>query len=435
MIEIKERRQSGSINWLAIKSEGISADDLNNLLDRKNIKVEPINDNYFAPTRYCDYYCGNQSKAYLQNGANVITLFYIKREEEYKGKRFLGFTYTPKKYSIKLNGDDSSAATGREAFNYVNELFVQKYGKSIRVAFGYSPECLNCIPAPLNEGRINPEIYTNFYKADISSAYATEACKPLPTTKGSKTLPGSHKPTKEFPFAFYPKEGKLAILGEGHYLYDVPLVAEYTLLCPMCEYTFKDILYDIYLKKEAATGENRQYFKDILNYFVGWLHWRPKDKITGEYALPGSPQYQSNCPRYAALAAVIKARCNARVLELRNEIEKYRGNQVVLINTDAVGWTGHDMPHIYTTTKGLGNLILEHKNAEAIILGSKRYQIKNRDGTLITKWAGVRKDITQKMKWKDIYNNEHKPRYKVWDWKLQRVRYKTQEELDNEEEV
>ena len=294
------------------------------------------------------------------------------------------------------------------------------------MAFGYSPECLPCIPAPLNVGKRNPDTYTKFYKVDVSSAYATEACKSLPTMKGSKTLVGTHKPSADFPFAFYPKEGQLAIYGESRHLYDVPLCAEYTLLCPASPYSFKPIIDELYEKKENAEGRERQYYKDILNYFVGWLHWRPKTK-DGKYAVQGDPEYNPNCPRYAVMAAVIKARCNARMLDLQDKVET-KGNEVVLINTDAIGWTGHDMPEIYTTQKGLGNLILEHKDAKAIILGAKRYQILDKNGKLTTKWAGVRKDLTEKMKWGDIHSDIHKPRYRAWSWEEQRIIYKTKKE-------
>lgn len=421
------RRNSGSINWMAVQGEGLAADAANFLIENDKITVKPITDNYFAPTRYCDYDTENGRVAYLRNGENTLTLYCLLQIPNMRGRRNLGFSYEPKKYTIKLNGDDESAATGKEAFAYINQKFQELYGVSIRVAFGYSPECLPCIPAPLNYGRINPDIYTNFYKIDVSSAYATEACGTLPTMKGSKNFVGTKLPTPELPFAFYPKEGKLAIYGESKYLSDIPFDAQYTILCPACPYSLKPIIEELYEKKEKATGQERQYYKDILNYFVGWLHWRPKNK-DGKYAVPGDMEYNPNCPRYAVMAAVIKARCNARMLDLKDEIERTGGNEVVLINTDAVGWTGHDMPHIYTTQKGLGNLILEHKNSKAIILGAKRYQILDRDNTLTTKWAGVRRDITEKMKWKDIYDNSHKPRFRVWSWEQQRIIYKNKED-------
>lgn len=429
------RRNSGSINWRLVQGEGLSADAANALIKDNNIVVKPILDHYYAPTRFCDYDTELGLVAYLRNGENVLTLYYLERVSQIKGKRCLGYEYIPKKYSIKLNGDDESAATGKTAFEYVNQEFKKRYNKTIRAAFGLSPECLDCIPAPLNYGKINPEPYTNFYKIDVSSAYSTEACKKLPTMKGSKTLVGRHEPNEYYPFAFYPKEGKLAIYGESKYLYDIPLNPAYTLLCPACPYSFEPILKEVYEKKETAQGFDRQYYKDILNYFVGWLHWRPKNQLTGKYAEPGDDNYNPNCPRYAAAAAVIKARCNARMLELKEEIEKFGGNEVVLINTDSVGWTGHDMPHLYTTEKGLGNLILEHKNSTAIILGSKRYQIKDKNGRLVTKWSGVRKDITEKMAWCDIYNAGRKPRYRVWDWQQQQIIYKYKEDLSCEKEI
>ena len=422
---MKVRRNSGSVNWMAVPGEGMAADTLNDFIEENKLTIKPVLDNYFAPTRYCDYYNPKGNFAYLVNGENVLTLYCVLRQENAGKGRTLGASYAPKKYTIKLNDDDMSAATGKEAFDYVNARFKELYGVSIRVAFGYSPDLLPCIPAPLNYGRVSPDVVKGLYKADVSSAYATEACGDLPTMKGSKTVVGVALPTEDFPFAFYPKEGKLAVFGEGRYMNDVPLAAEYTVLCRKSEYSLKPILQELYDKKEAETDPAaRQYYKDILNYFVGWLHWRPKDKKTGKYAEKGSPEYNPNCPRFAAMAAVIKARCNARMLTLKDEIESCCGNQVVLINTDAVGWTGHDIPHLYTTEKALGNLVLEHKNAQALILGPKKYQILDRDGTLTTKWAGVRKEITREMKWGDIRTKQHLAKKKEWSWQEQKIIYK-----------
>lgn len=423
---MKTRRDSGSINWLAVKGEGMEAEELNHFIENNHLTIKPVADNYFAPTRYCDYYSPKGNCAYLINGQNTLTLYCVLRQEpSTKNKRVVGFEYTPKKYTIKLNDDDMSAATGKDAFDYMNKEFKEKYGVSIRVAFGYSPELLPCIPAPLNYGRYNPDVIKGFYKIDVSSAYATEACGDLPTMKDSKTVIGVAEPTEDFPFAFYPSEGKLAIWGEGKYLNEVPLAASHTILCKKCEFSLKPFLEEIYSKKEAATDPiEKQYYKDILNYFVGWLHWRPKNKKTGEYAVKGDPEYNPNCPRYAAVAAIIKARCNARMLRLQDDIESYRGNQVVLINTDAVGWTGHDMPHLYTTEKALGNLIIEHKNAQALILGPKKYQILDGDGKLTTKWAGVRKGITKQMKWGDIRKHNYSASKKEWSWQEQKIIYK-----------
>lgn len=419
-----ERRNSGSVNWLAITGKGLSTDQLNELIQKEKLKVLPPDNNYMAPTRFCDYYNKDGNFAYLINGENVLNFYYIQKTEQKKGKRLLGYVYEPIKYSVKLNYDDNSEATGLQAFNYINTKFKEIYGISIRVAFGYSPECLSCIPAPINYGEISPDIYKNFYKIDVSSAYATEASKTLPTMKDSKNFVGVVKPNADYPFAFYPKEGKLAVYGEGKYLNDIPITAEYTILCKACEYSLAPIFKELYESKESTTDpQQRQYYKDILNYFVGMLHWRPKNKKTGHYAEPGDAEYNPNCPRYAIIAAIVKARCNARMLELKDKIENYHGNEVKLINTDAIGWTGHDMPELYTTTKALGNLILEHKNAEALILGSKKYQIKDKDGTIITKWSGIKKEITKDMKWQDIRKNALKPKKRIWDWDKQQVIY------------
>ena len=414
---MKERRQSGCINWLAVKGEGINPTEMNELIKENGWKAQEVKDNYFAPTRICDY----NNTFYLVDGEHIAIAYCVVEEPMFDSKgRDAGIRYTPKKYTIKKNMGDTSAATGNEVFKTVQNEFQKRYNINFKSAWGYSPNLINCIPAPLNIGMRGTST-SSFYKADVSSAYGFEACKPLPTMNGCRILEGKYEPSELFPFAFYPEEGMLAIYGEGKYLTNTPLTAKQTILCRACPLSLAPIFEEFYKKKEEAPkgSEEKQYWKDHLNYFVGMLHFRPKVKSgprKGEYAKPGDDEYISTCPRYAAQAAVIKARCNARMLELKDQIEANPINKVILINTDAVGWKGHDIPELYTSQKGFGNLILEHHHARAIIEGPKKYQILDEDGTLTTMWSGIRKDISKELKWGDILTVKLIPTNIKYDW-------------------
>ena len=396
-----KRYDNGNIKWGGIPRKWISPEDANALLDKLDVRYNAESDLFYAPTSIGDY----QNKVWFKATKNIVDIFVIDKKETFDAKgRPSGVKYEPSRYFVRINAPRTQTQTsGAEVRKYMEYEFSSMYGLTFKEAFGYSTIAANCIPKPLNEttrdGRVSPEIQYPFFKIDASSAYGNEASKTLPTMNGSRVVDGYMEPTTEFPFVFYIEEGKMAILNEFNT--NTAATAKKSLMCPASPYTLAPIFLQLYVRKEQAKSkEEKQYYKDIMNFFVGMWHYRPKDK-DGNLIEPGQPGYDPTCPRYAILAAVVKERCNQRMLRLRDEIEEVPGNEVWLINTDAVGWVGKDMPHLYTTEKQLGNLLLEHKNAEAIILGSKKYQIRDENGTE-TKWAGVPLEKTEKMGFREI---------------------------------
>lgn len=407
---------NGNIKWTTVPKQWISPDAANAILDEQNISVAKLSEGFMAPSNVSAY----NGTVWFQSSGQIVDIYFIEKKEKTDAKgRFLGNEYIPHRRYVRLNAPNTESSTsGGEVMKYMAKKFKAMYGVGMKEAFGYSTELERCIPKPLNEttrtGKISFEPLYPFYKIDASSAYMFEASKPLPTMDGSQRIEGYAKPTQDFPFAFYPEEGTLAIYGEFNT--NTAATAKYTILCKASPLSLKPIFDDLYEKKEHACDKTeKQYYKDIGNFFVGMWHYKPRyskyDKIpkgykVGDPVAPTDPRYDPTCPRYAALAAVVKARCNNRMLALRDEIETVRGNEVWLINTDAVGWVGQDMPHLYTTEKKIGNLILEHRNAQAIVLGSKKYQIKDEKG-VETKWAGVPVEITKDMDFGDIrYSTE-----------------------------
>lgn len=407
---------NGNIKWTTIPKEWISPSAANEIFDELGIDTAQLCEGFMAPTGIDKY---NKTVWYRGNG-QIIDIYYIEKQEKKDKKgRYTGSEYIPQRRYVRLNAPNTQSTTnGGEVMKYVSKQFKIIHGISFKDAFGYSTEIENCIPKPLNETtrdrRTSNEILYPFYKIDASSAYMNEASKPLPTMTNSKKVDGYVEPTLDYPFAFYPTEGTLAIFGE--FSTNIAATATYTILCQASPYSLKSICDELYAAKEGAkTAEEKQYYKDIGNFFVGMWHYkpryskydkRPKGYKVGDPVAPTDSRYDPTCPRYAALAAVVKARCNNRMLELRDVIEQVPGNEVWLINTDAIGWVGRDMPQLYTNIKQIGNLILEHKNAEAIVLGSKKYQIRDSKGTE-TKWAGVPIENTKDMKFGDIrYSNE-----------------------------
>lgn len=411
-----EYYKNGNIKWTTVPKQWISPSAANEILDEQNITQAKLATGFMGPSIMAEY----DKTVWYQSSGHIIDIYFILKKEKRDAKgRYLGCEYIPQRRYVRTTAPNTASSTsGGEVMKYWQRRFKEIYKLGFKEAFGYSTELENCIPKPLNETtrdkKVSSEVLYPFYKIDASSAYMYEASKTLPTMIGSKKIEGYAEPTPDYPFAFYPKEGTLAIFGE--FSTNTAATASYTVMCQASPYSLKEICDELYEGKEKAKNSTeKQYFKDVGNFFVGMWHYKPRyskyDKIPAGYKVgdpvaPTDPRYDPTCPRYAALAAVVKARCNNRMLELRDIIEENPGNEVWLINTDAVGWVGQDMPHLYTNTKQLGNLILEHKNAEAIVLGSKKYQIRDEKGTE-TKWAGVPIENTQDMVFGDIrYSNE-----------------------------
>ena len=440
---------NGNIKWTTIPKKGMTVDTMNELFDKLKLnKAKFADGSFLAPS---DPFAYNNCYWFKGTGT-LIDIFIVEWREKKNNKgKSTGCECIPQRYYVRTTNPNSLTETsGGEVIKYMERTFKKLYNMTLKEAFGYSTNLIKCIPKPLNETtrnkKISPDILFPFYKIDASSAYAFEASKPLPTMIGHKEIVGYVEPTAEFPFAFYPEEGTLAIYGEFNT--NKKQKAEKTILCAAAAQSLAPMFLELYELKEHARNEmEKQYYKDIMNFFVGMLHYIPRysraDRDAGRIpegykyrdpVLPGDPRYDATCPRFAALAAVVKERCNQRMLKLRDEIEANGYNEVWLINTDAVGWVGDDMPHLYTTEKKLGNLIMEHKKAQAIVLGSKKYQIKDEKG-VETKWAGVPVITTQDMAFGDIKYNPTKCQEVVLNMETARFEYVPMEDYDVSETV
>lgn len=297
-----------------------------------------------------------------------------------------------------------SAADVLERFSEeLEEEYKDKY--YIKHKFGTVDENLysymvSCVPGYLNYA--NPDnlgmVNKNINKADVSSAFAFEMSKPLPTMKDHLEYDYRKEPTASYPFAFY-SDGTIAIYNEFNSSYwdrrvysfvEAKLARdrrindfEYkekpanikTILCKKSLYTLEAVINKIYQKKKKT---NASLYKAMLNFTVGSFWGKEK-------------------PKYAHLAAVVIARCANRMLKAHCEIE-LKGGNVLLIATDAIAWAGPADLIETTKEKELGNLILEYENAELYMLGAKSYQIKCGD-TYKTFWSGVRKEVKDLIPW------------------------------------
>lgn len=268
-------------------------------------------------------------------------------------------------------------------------------GKKLSQIYGGLPleylKYRKCVPSPINWASArytakNGSIAENCVKADICSAYGTEASKTLPDCHISrgKVVQGRVPPTEELPFAFYLESGHMAIWNEGSTfeLNESPYITcdhttycepedDRTLLLPAVKESLAQIFEELYDGRKD--NENN---KMVMNATIGMFH-RKKTLHQEDNLWP--------------LAGVIKYRCNKRIVDTCEWL-KERDQKPILINTDSILWEGEwqdDFYKVFSNEKKLGNFTLEYKKCRAVIRSTKIYQVEDAEtGEVITRWSG-----------------------------------------------
>lgn len=264
-------------------------------------------------------------------------------------------------------------------------------GVSLNTIFGGLPQEYHqyrgCVPSPINwassgltlsKGLVSEEAV----KADICSAYGTEASKTLPDCHPGliRREKGKVEPTEDFPFAFYLISGHMAIFQEGDtytlnqskyitcdHTKQISDEDEETLLLPAAKHSLQQVFEDLYEGRKDNPNN-----KGVMNMTIGMFH---RKKWTQE---------QDNL---WPLAAVIKFRCNKRIVDICGDLVK-RGQRPILINTDSIMWEGN-YTEGFDTEKKLGNFVIEYRRCLAVIRSSKIYQVYDLDTEeVITRWSG-----------------------------------------------
>jgi hypothetical protein len=306
---------------------------------------------------------------------------------------------------------------------------VKRCGKSFNKVFlpiekQYKEAFKACVPPPINYGFDKfGKPFNLCYKCDVSSAYAYEGSKRLPTYEGCRRVKGRVSPTSEFPFAFHPHDMSLEILEEDGTLIDThcfwedpyfdkdgtTLAAQHSYIAMNGEveeanfpdYTFllkaatdnpmPRIFNDLYNKRK----EEGSLSKEIMNFFIGFTH-------------------RSDNPEHAYIGAVIIARCIHRMLALVDKIESF-GNDVILIATDSIAWAGLPMPHIWVEPeqKKMGSFVKEYAAVRMAVKGAKCYQIETKEGVK-TVWSGVDRTLTENLDFGDIFTKQFGTAYIKW---------------------
>lgn len=389
------------ISWKNVKPENITAEQANEYLDNNNL-VYVMN-----------------GEIPVSNGSRYYDSFHLKEAKSKTNIYTVDNKFVPHIFTIRnTNNTLTNDLNGKEAFEEVKTLFSYLNNSvSFDAAFGkdlkhhikspeYAKTSYNAVSSPLNYGAKQLKPYYSVYKIDVCSAYAAEASKKLPTIDNCRLENGYVEPDINYPFAFYISDQngsyiRASIFGEDVKTDLSKQLIKRTILCKDSGYSLAAVMQHYFKQKEnAKDAAEKQKNKNFMNFFVGYCQL-------------------NYSPIYAHISATVIARCNARMNSMCNYIEE-KGGKVILINTDAIAWTGIDYPELYQTKKELGAFILEYANCTAYVKGAKSYQLLEPNGKVHTVWAGVLKEKTEQLEFGGIWRKDIAPTIWVFDKKTKR---------------
>lgn len=367
--------------WDKVKAVHVTADEYNETLKVLRSKYEEI-----EPTAISnDYHEGKISVAVNVYGAEIRYMDENGRHQKYQ---FL------KSYIRKEKEEEEEQQSGLDCYNKINEMFKKQYGKSKSIFKCYSgknyKEVYEQIKkiTPVQINYIDPQCIGKFidsvYKADVSSAFPTAACKDLPTLHEHKEVSGRVPASEEYPFAFYLKSGHIDVYKEfnttnfnnkfyrDYYKADDSVAAEddVTILCKASKYSLAEIYKELY-NHRADSPEYKLFMVASIGYFQ-----------------------KNGDPNLAHIAAVVIGRCNNDMIKRAQRLEA-EGNDVRFIATDSIVWDG-EASEIATEEKYLGSFTYECKDGEFFAQGLKAYQVLEPNGRLTTKCGHVKGEANRK---------------------------------------
>lgn len=232
------------------------------------------------------------------------------------------------------------------------------------------------------------------FKADVSSAFPTQIMKDLPTLHNCIRVGGRVEPSEDFPFAFYLKSKHIKTFdGYDSRELNVAYYAEYyqcddsvraeddeTILCPKMSNKYHEALKEAFQYCYDHRKEDDDN-KKIMNATIGYFH-------------------RNNNPALSMMAAIIILRCNVDMIRRCKQLTS-EGNIVLFIATDSIAWMGN-LSSVATDEKHLGTFTYEGKDIEFMGISSKAYQWVDSNGKCITKYSGMKKEESAKLKFGEL---------------------------------
>lgn len=281
--------------------------------------------------------------------------------------------------------DDTKNMDTPNSFKMFKQMFKKRTGVNLLKAFGRTDQFFKTFcPKPLYYISQTWEKYKwheHICKEDYSSHYPWAATKSLPDANTAKTVNKCIKPTAEYPFAFYPDTGHVAVYNEFD-SHDWITEAKTYGAQVHVKTTFKTN-YSGKDKKTVLMKASSQSIEKEIMHFYNIKANSPKDsaeyndskifllKFIGMLEQCNSFIYASY--PYAHLAAVIKWRANIKMFKTIREIGH---TKVIQVCVDGIIHAGDP---IGTDKIDLGILNTEVKEARFIHRGLNQYILTNKE--------------------------------------------------------
>lgn len=161
----------------------------------------------------------------------------------------------------------------------------------------------------------------------------------------------------------------------------------------------KDYINYLYDGKQNNTGTKRNYYKILMNSLYGKFLTRP-DGIMIDYSNGERRKVAQDGKRtyYLPLGNWIAMMGRVSLMKCLLSIPK---ENLLYCDTDSCIYIGDKQPNV-VLGKNLHEWGIENDNFDAWIVGPKTYQELNKDGTLITKCAGLSNDVRKTVKFMEI---------------------------------
>jgi len=386
------------LNWLKVNPVYCSAEKIDQIIteleeDKRTTEIKNA-EKIFARRKY--YFWGTWSRIVTDTKTEI---------------RVFKYGDTPKRFiwlkDKVINQTDSidNETSGMDAFEHIQDLYIKNIGKkkSLFSTFSgmkYKKEYFDikkCVPVQVQylNHKFKGKIVTGCTKADVSSAFPTQMTKALPTLHDCKRVKGRVEPNEDFPFAFYVKSHHIKTLdgidtrkfcNEFYSMYyftvyeSVDESEDETILCHAMPKAEHDALADAFkeLYEHRKEDSNLKFF---MNASIGFF------------------QLNSN-PRLSFISAIVIARCNSDMFERAKKLQKNK-KEVLFIATDSIAWKGGE-DKIATDEKYLGSFTYEGKNIKFLGYSPKAYQWITPEGKTTTKYSGMKKEESAKLKFGEL---------------------------------
>lgn len=306
-----------------------------------------------------------------------------------------------------------------EKFNYYNgtkTLALESIfsGKKYKLEYTLIKGCVPVQIQYMNPG-FKGKIVEGVYKADVSSAFPTQIIRDLPTLHGSKKVSGRAEPSEKYPFAFYTKSHHIKTLdGYDSHEMNSWYYREYY----KCDDNVKDEDEETILCPKMS----EKYHTALAKAFEDCYNHR-KDDSFNKFIMNATIGYfqRNNNPALSFISAIVILRCNIDMIRRCYQLED-EGNTVLFIATDSIAWKGKQSS-VAIDEKYLGSFTYEAKNTKFLGYSCKAYQFLNNEGKTITKYSGMKKEESAKLKFGELQYKGDAHERKKYQWNTEDMQF------------